>query len=186
MVGTRSVGAPGQCRPLALFEEWGLDDIRRHNHDLALLGAHRLAERWDTEWNVPEPLVGSMAMVTLPLTAGTSRDEALTLRDSLLFDEGIEVHMHAGRVRARISAQIYELTGRTSIGWQRLSSGGCRDARPCTMVVSTRAAPGGAAWCLLDAIRGGVESSAPCRATSRTHCAAAHAVSSRIFANWRP
>jgi selenocysteine lyase/cysteine desulfurase len=31
------------------------------------------------------------------------------LRDSLLFDEGIEVHMHAygGRVRARISAQIY-------------------------------------------------------------------------------
>ena len=48
-------------------------------------------------------------MVTLPLAAGTSRDEAIAMRDSLLFDEGIEVHMHAygGRVRARISAQIY-------------------------------------------------------------------------------
>ena len=73
------------------------------------MGAHRLTERWDTECSAPEPLVGLMAMVTLPLGAGTSRDEAIAMRDSLLFDEGIEVHMHAygGRVRARISAQIY-------------------------------------------------------------------------------
>jgi isopenicillin-N epimerase len=110
MVGTRDP-SPHLAAPaaLALFNEWGLDDIRRYNHDLAWAGANRLAERWDTELSTPEPLVGSMAMVTLPLRAGTSRDEALTMRDSLLFDEGIEVHMHAygGRVRARISAQIY-------------------------------------------------------------------------------
>lgn len=110
MVGTRDP-SPHLAAPtaLALFEEWGLDDIRRHNHDLAWMGANRLAERWDTERSAPEPLVGSMAMVTLPLKAGASRDDALTMRDSLLFDDGIEVHMHAygGRVRARISAQIY-------------------------------------------------------------------------------
>ena len=110
LVGTRDPSAHlAAPAALALFEEWGLDDIRRHNHDLVWMGAHRLAERWDTEWSMPEPLVGSMAMVTLPSRAGTSRDEALTMRDSLLFDEGIEVHMHAygGRVRVRISAQIY-------------------------------------------------------------------------------
>ena len=110
MVGTRDP-SPHLAAPaaLALFKEWGLDDIRRYNHDLAWMGANHLAERWGTELSTPESLVGSMAMVTLPLTAGTSRDEALTMRDSLLFDEGIEVHMHAygGRVRARISAQIY-------------------------------------------------------------------------------
>ena len=110
LVGTRDPSAHlAAPAALALFQEWGLDDIRRHNHGLAWLGAHRLSERWGTEWSVPEPLVGSMAMVTLPLKAGTSRDEALAMRDSLLFDEGIEVHMNAygGRVRARISAQIY-------------------------------------------------------------------------------
>ena len=110
LVGTRDPSAHlAAPAALALFQEWGLDDIRRHNHGLAWLGAHRLSERWGTEWSVPEPLVGSMAMVTLPLRAGTSRDEALAMRDSLLFDEGIEVHMNAygGRVRARISAQIY-------------------------------------------------------------------------------
>jgi isopenicillin-N epimerase len=110
MVGTRDASAHlAAPAALALFKEWGLDDIRRHNHDLAWTGAHRLAERWGTEFSASEPLIGSMAMVTLPLTAGTSRDEALIMRDSLLFDDGIEVHMHAygGRVRARISAQIY-------------------------------------------------------------------------------
>ncbi len=110
MVGTRDPSAHlAAPAALALFQEWGLDDIRRYNHDLAWMGAQRLAERWDTECSAPESLVGSMAMVTLPVAAGTSRDEAIAMRDSLLLDEGIEVHMHAygGRVRARISAQIY-------------------------------------------------------------------------------
>jgi isopenicillin-N epimerase len=50
-----------------------------------------------------------MVMVTLPIRAGTTREEALAIRESLLLDDGIEVQMHAylGQIRARISAQIY-------------------------------------------------------------------------------
>ena len=109
-VGTRDPSAHlAAPAALALLEAWGLDDIRQYNHHLAWTGAHRLAERWGTEVETPEPLIGTMAMVTLPPGAGTSRDAAIAMRDHLLFDEGIEVHMHAyrGQVRTRISAQIY-------------------------------------------------------------------------------
>jgi len=53
--------------------------------------------------------VGTMATVPLPESAGSSPAEAMALRDALLFEDGIEVQMHAyrGRVWARISAQIY-------------------------------------------------------------------------------
>jgi isopenicillin-N epimerase len=76
---------------------------------LAWTGAQRLAERWGTEFNTPESLIGSMAMLTLPSRAGVSRDDAINMRDSLLFEDGIEIHVHAYRrqVRARLSCQIY-------------------------------------------------------------------------------
>lgn len=109
-VGTRDPSAHLSApAALALLAEWGLDDIRRYNHMLAWTGAQRLAERWGTEFTTPEALVGTMAMVTLPAAAGTSAADALALRDSLLLDDGIEVHTHAygGRARVRISAQIY-------------------------------------------------------------------------------
>ena len=94
---------------LALFAEWGLDDIRQHNHTLAWTGAHRLAERWGTAFDTPEELVGPMATVMLPERAGTTRAAAMAMRDALLFDDGIEVHVQAyrERVQVRISAQIY-------------------------------------------------------------------------------
>ncbi len=94
---------------LALFAEWGLDDIRHHNHTLAWTGAHRLAERWGTTFDTPEALVGPMATVMLPERAGTTRAAAMAMRDALLFDDGIEVHVQAyrERVQVRISAQIY-------------------------------------------------------------------------------
>ncbi len=110
MVGTRDTSAHLTApAALALFHEWGLEEIRSYNHQMAWTGAHRLAERWQTEFSTPEPLVGSMAMVTLPASAGASREAALALRDALLFEDGIELHMHAyrGQLRARISAQIY-------------------------------------------------------------------------------
>jgi isopenicillin-N epimerase len=110
MLGTRDA-SPHLAAPAALqlFEEWGLDDIRRYNHELAWTGAQRLAGCWGTEFSTPEAMIGTMAMVTLPPAAGTTREDAIAMRDHLLFDEGIEVHMHAygGQVRARISAQIY-------------------------------------------------------------------------------
>ncbi len=110
LVGTRDptahLAAPAA---LALFREWGLDEIRHYNHELAWAAARSLADRWGTEFCTPEELVGSMAMVTLPAGAGTTREEALGLRESLLLEDGIEVQVHAyrGQVRARISAQIY-------------------------------------------------------------------------------
>jgi isopenicillin-N epimerase len=110
LVGTRDPSAHlAAPAALALFRAWGLEEIRRYNHELAWNAARRLAERWGTDFQTPEALVGSMVMVALPARAGTTRDEALAMRDSLLFDDGIEVQVHAfrGQVCARISAQIY-------------------------------------------------------------------------------
>ena len=180
MVGTRDP-SPHLAAPtaLALFKEWGLDDVRRHNHDLAWMGANRLAERWDTECSAPEPLVGSMAMATLPLKAGTSRDEALTMRDSLLVDDGIEVHMHAygGRVRARISAQIYN----DASDIDRLAEAG--PAAPA-VTLARLLTPG----CSSSTLTRCIEAWNPPRHAQRdapTLCAAAHAVSLRTSASWR-
>ena len=51
-------------------------------------------------------------MVTVPLPAGARHprgDDAARLRDALLFEDRIEVQLHAarGRLWARVSAQIY-------------------------------------------------------------------------------
>jgi isopenicillin-N epimerase len=110
LVGTRDASAHLSApAALSLFAEWGLGDIRRHNHALAWAGAHRLAERWGTAFETPEALIGPMATVMLPVRAGTTRAAAMALRDALLFDDGIEAHVHLfrDRVHARISAQIY-------------------------------------------------------------------------------
>jgi isopenicillin-N epimerase len=94
---------------LALFGEWGPDAIRRYNHELAWTGAHWLASKWQTPFETPEALVGTMATVEVPAQLGSSPEDAQRLRDALLVEEGIEVQMHEyrGAVRARISAQIY-------------------------------------------------------------------------------
>lgn len=94
---------------LALIAEWGAEAIRCYNHALVWQAAQRLAERWETSFDVPEALVGTMATVPLPSVCGTTRDDAMRLRDALLFDEGIEVQVHAFRDRlwARIAAQVY-------------------------------------------------------------------------------
>ena len=110
MLGTRDptahLSAPAA---IALMREWGLDAIQAYNHALAWTGAQRLADRWQTPFDVPEAMIGSMATVLLPEAAGTTQAEASALRDALFFDDGIEVQMHAyrGRVWARIAAQIY-------------------------------------------------------------------------------
>jgi isopenicillin-N epimerase len=94
---------------IALLHEWGLDAIRRYNHELAWSGARYLADSWATEFDVEEAMIGTMATVPLPLALGTSADEAQQLRDVLLDDRQIEVQVHAWRRRifVRISAQIY-------------------------------------------------------------------------------
>lgn len=110
LVGTRDpsthLAAPAA---FALIAEWGAEAIRCHNHTLVWQAARMLAERWGAPFDVPEALVGTMATVPLPATFGTTREEATSLRDALLFDEGIEVQVHAFResLWVRIAAQVY-------------------------------------------------------------------------------
>jgi isopenicillin-N epimerase len=94
---------------IALFREWGVDAIRGYNHALALQAARHVSARWGTAFDTPDDLIGSMATVTLPPSLGSTREDAARLRDALLFEDHIEVPVHAyrGQLRARISAQIY-------------------------------------------------------------------------------
>ena len=92
-----------------LFHEWGLEAIQRYMHDLAWQAAQHVSQRWDTPFDTPASMIGTMATVTLPAALGSTREEAQRLRDALLFEDGIEVPVHAyrDRLRARISAQVY-------------------------------------------------------------------------------
>ncbi len=56
-----------------------------------------------------EGMIGAMATVALPGHFGSTREDAVRLRDALLYQERIEVQLHAwrGRLWARISAQVY-------------------------------------------------------------------------------
>ena len=54
-------------------------------------------------------MVGTMAMIRLPERFGATVDDAVALRDRLLYEHAIEIHLAAwkGRLQLRISAQIY-------------------------------------------------------------------------------
>jgi isopenicillin-N epimerase len=110
MLGTRDPSAHLSApAAISLLREWDLEAIQAYNHALAWTGAQRLAQRWGTEFDVPEAMIASMATVPLPEVAGSTPGEAQALRDALFFEDDIEVQMHAyrGRVWARISGQIY-------------------------------------------------------------------------------
>jgi isopenicillin-N epimerase len=110
LVGTRDpsafLAAPAA---LALIDEWGREAVLAHNHRLVWAAAQMLAARWGTQCDVPESMIGPMVTVMLPETAGSTRADAQVLRDALLFDDRIEVQVHAyrGRLHVRISAQVY-------------------------------------------------------------------------------
>ena len=94
---------------IALLREVGIEAIFAHNHALAWHAARRLAARFDTGLPAPEGMIGTMATVELPAAAGRTREDALRLRDALLFEDKIEVAVHAWRDRlwTRVSAQVY-------------------------------------------------------------------------------
>jgi isopenicillin-N epimerase len=94
---------------IALMEELGVAAVRQYNHGLAWNGAQLLADRWGTEFVTPEPLIGTMATVAMPLPQGSTAEDAVRLRHRLLFEDQIEVQVHAykDRLHARISGQIY-------------------------------------------------------------------------------
>ena len=109
-VGTRDP-SPWLAAPdgLAFLRDLGWDDLRRHNHDLVWRAARTLTDRWGTPLEIDEVSVGFMATVPLPGALGRVPEDAARLRDALLFEDHIEIHVHAGhdRLWARISAQVY-------------------------------------------------------------------------------
>ena len=111
LVGTRDP-SPYLAAPAAfafIDELGGLAAIHAYTHDLSWRGAQMLAKRWETPLDTPRALVGPMASVMLPAPLGSTREDAARLRDDLLFEDMIEVQIHAsrGRLHARVSAQVY-------------------------------------------------------------------------------
>ena len=58
---------------------------------------------------IDEASVGFMATLPLPASLGHTPEDAARLRDALLFEDHIEIQLHAGhgRLWARVSAQVY-------------------------------------------------------------------------------
>ena len=94
---------------IAFLQELDFDAVRKYNHALAWHAAKLLTTRWDTELGVTEDHVGFMVTVPLPGRLGSQPDDAARLRDALLFEDGIEIQVHAthGRLWARVSCQVY-------------------------------------------------------------------------------
>ncbi len=94
---------------IAYMRRLGVDAIRDHNHALAWGAARLLSDRWGTQLGMPESMVGSMVTIPLHERMGSTREDAARLRDALLYEDRIEVELHArrGRLWVRVSAQIY-------------------------------------------------------------------------------
>jgi isopenicillin-N epimerase len=108
--GTRDP-TPHLAAPAAieLMRSWGVEAIQGWNHRLAFDSAIRLSQRWGTEFSTPESMVGPMVVIAVPAALGSTREEALALRDALLFEDGIEIPVTArdGRLWVRLAIQIY-------------------------------------------------------------------------------
>src|SRR5262249_19247247 len=94
---------------IQFMRELGVAEVQRYNHELVYHAGLAMAEHWSSSLLGPEEMIGVMACVPLPERFGSSREDAMRLRDALLFEHGIEVHINAwqGRLRVRVSAQIY-------------------------------------------------------------------------------
>ena len=94
---------------VAFMRELGIDAMRRYNHALAWDASRLLTDRWGTSGWAPEDMIGVMATVPLPARLGSTSGEASLLRDALLFEDRIEVQLHAwrGQLWVRVSAQVY-------------------------------------------------------------------------------
>jgi isopenicillin-N epimerase len=94
---------------IALLQEWDFAACAEYMHNLACTAGILLADAWGTEFTTPREMIGAMVTVPLPLSAGTTDEEATRLRVALLVEDQIEVQLHAWRDRlwVRVSAQIY-------------------------------------------------------------------------------
>jgi isopenicillin-N epimerase len=108
--GTRDASAQFVLpETLAFLDRLGADDIKAHNHALALAAAEALADAWKTRVGASRAYTGSMAMVQLPIQGAATPEGGLAIREKLLRDFKVQVPINAlgGRYWVRISAQIY-------------------------------------------------------------------------------
>ena len=109
-VATRDV-TPWLSAPegIAFLRDLDFAAVRAYGHDLARRAATTLAERWGSPLVPDDSWFASMVTVGLPVDAGTTAADAARLRDALLFEDAIEVQVHAGygRLWVRVCAQVY-------------------------------------------------------------------------------
>lgn len=109
-VGTRDP-SPWLAAPegIAMMRDLGAQAVRDYNHALALSAARLLQDELGAEMMGPDSMVGTMVTLRLPERFGKVDADANRLRDLLLFEDSIEVQMHAwhDRIWVRISAQVY-------------------------------------------------------------------------------
>jgi isopenicillin-N epimerase len=109
-VGTRDPSAALSApAAIAYMEELGIEAIQAYDHALAWRAGQILCERFGTSHGRSEDQIGSMIALPLPETLGTTAGDADRVRDGLLYDDHIEVALHAryGRLWIRVCAQIY-------------------------------------------------------------------------------
>jgi isopenicillin-N epimerase len=61
---------------IALLQEWDFAACTAYMHNLACTAGDLLADSWGTEFTTPRQMIGAMVTVPLPLSAGTTEDEA--------------------------------------------------------------------------------------------------------------
>lgn len=108
--GTRDASAQFVLHEtMAFLNRLGADDIKAHNHALALTAAEALASTWKTRVGASRAFTGSMAMVELPIRGSATPEGGLAIRETLLQTFKVQVPINAldNRYWARISAQIY-------------------------------------------------------------------------------
>jgi isopenicillin-N epimerase len=110
LLGTRDA-TPWLAAPagIAFLHGLGLEAVRGYGHAFAWGAVQELTGRWGTAPICGEDMVGMMATVLLPPRFATTREQAQALKDALLFEDRIEVHLFAARGRAwlRLCGQVY-------------------------------------------------------------------------------
>ena len=95
----------------AFMDRFGADNVRKHNHDLAIEGAALLAKAWGVPPGAAAHMTGAMVLVPLPARSATppTYQGCEGLQKALWNDHRIACAcmLFEGRVALRVCAQIY-------------------------------------------------------------------------------
>jgi hypothetical protein len=128
-VDPRSSPPPG--RPRDRVHARARCPSQAYDHALAWRAGALPALRWDTEIVQREDQIGTMTTVPAPARLGSSPEDAARIRDALLFEDGIEVQVHARDGGGRFGYLHRSTTTRTTYGASPMPSfrGSDRSAR---------------------------------------------------------